>query len=115
VASPGSNTVGYRYDVDGDRTKVIYADSTAATYSFDKADRLQSMQDWASRTTSYQYFPDGLVKTTTDINTTTAQYSYDNVRRLTQVLNQLGSSTISQHIYTLDAVGNRTQLAETWG
>ena len=115
VASPGPNTVGYRYDVDGNRTKVIYADSTAVTYSFDNADRLQSLQDWASRTTSYQYFPDGLVKTATNVNTTTAQYTYDNARRLTQVLNQLGSSTISQDTYTLDAAGNRTQMAEALG
>ena len=38
---------------------------------------------------------------------------YDNARRLTQVANELGATVISSHTYTLDAVGNRTQLAET--
>lgn len=44
---------------------------------------------------------------------TTATYSYDNALRMTQVLNQLGSATISQHSYpSLDAVGNRLQVNE---
>ena len=29
VTSPGPKTVGYRYDADGNRTKVIYSDGTA--------------------------------------------------------------------------------------
>jgi YD repeat-containing protein len=37
---------------------------------------------------------------------------YDNPQRLTQVLNQNGTSTLDQHTYTLDSVGNRTQVAE---
>src|SRR5579884_2184955 len=38
---------------------------------------------------------------------------YDNALRLTQVLNQLGSATISQHSYpSLDGVGNRLQVNE---
>ncbi len=59
---------------------------------------------------------DGLLNTTTTFNATTAQFSYDNARRLTQVTNQQTSTTpstlISQHTYTLDAVGNRTHLDE---
>ncbi len=46
---------------------------------------------------------------------TTATYSYDNALRLTQVRNQQGSSTISSHSYSLDAVGNRTRLDEEAG
>ena len=114
VTSPGSVVVGYRLDLDGNRRKVIYPDSTAVTYTLDKADRLQSLQDWASRTTSYGYFPDGNVQTVTNVNGTTATMTEDNAQRLTQVWTKLpGGGTIGQHAYTLDNVGNRTQLQET--
>ncbi len=83
VASPGPKTVGYRYNVDGNRTNVIYPDGTTVASTIDAAGRLQSLQDWASRTTGYQYFPDGLVQTITHVNATTGQFSYDNARRLT--------------------------------
>ncbi len=107
-------TVQYRYDLDGNRVKLIYPDSTQVTYSFDKADRLASLTDWSNRTISYSYRPDSLVQAVTKLALTTASYSYDNAVRLTQVANVLNrnEATISQHSYTLDAVGNRTQVSE---
>jgi YD repeat-containing protein len=127
--------VGYRYDRDGNRTKLIYRDSTDVTYAFDKASRLESLLDWAGRVTSYSYRPDGNLATGTMPNGTQAKHSYDNALRLTGVLNwdaarpftgrlgmglsQLGKielgrggATISRHAYTLDCVGNRTGLEE---
>ncbi len=112
VASPGPKTVGYRYDLDGNRTKVIYPDSTAVTYTFNKASQLASLSDWASRSVAYTYWPDGLVKTATNPDTSVATYSYDNARRSTDILSQVGSTTITHHAYTLDPVGNVTGLAE---
>jgi YD repeat-containing protein len=76
ITSPGPKTVGYRYDLDGNRTKVIYPDGTAVTYSFDAASRLASLTDWASRTVSYDYFTDGNLKLVTNPNGTTATYAY---------------------------------------
>jgi RHS repeat-associated protein len=115
VTGPGSVVVGYRYDLDGDRTKLVYPDGTGVTYSFNKGGQLASLSDWATpaRTTSYAYAPDGHLTTATNPNGTTTTQSYDNARRLTQVLNQQGASTLSRHAYTLDAVGNRTQVTET--
>jgi RHS repeat-associated protein len=133
VTSPGPKTVGYRYDRDGNRTKLIYPDTTAVTYAFDKASRLQSLMDWASRATSYTYRRDGSVATTTASNGTVARYSYDHALRLTEVLNEgapgpvtgqlgmglsmpsrialgWGQNIISRHRYTLDAVGNRLSM-----
>ncbi|HEY1296589.1 MAG TPA: RHS repeat-associated core domain-containing protein, partial [Chloroflexota bacterium] len=112
VTSPSGAVVGYRYDLDGNRRKLIYPDNTAVSYVFDAASRMQSLTDWASRTTSYSYFADGLLQSQTNFNGTSSQFTYDNARRLTQVGNQQGASTISQHTYTLDSAGNRTQLAE---
>jgi YD repeat-containing protein len=115
VTSPhpsGAKTVGYRYDLDGNRTKVIYPDSTVVTSSIDKAGQLTSLTDWASRQTSYQYVPDRLLQTATSFNGTTGTYTYDQARRLTQVHHQQGATTLSQHRYTLDAAGTRTQVDE---
>jgi RHS repeat-associated protein len=112
VTSPGPKTVGYRYDLDGNRTKVIYPDSTAVAYTFNKASQLTSLSDWASRSVAYTYWPDGLVKTATNPDTSVATYSYDNARRSTDILSQVGSTTITHHAYTLDPVGNVTALAE---
>ncbi len=114
VTSPVNLVVGYRYDLDGNRRKLFYTDTTAVTYSFDNADRLQSLQDWTSRTTSYQYFADGHLKLTTNVNGTTATVSEDNAQRLTQMWNQTSTeATISQHTYTLDSVRTRTAVNET--
>jgi YD repeat-containing protein len=55
----GGSRVGYRYDRDGNRTKLLYPNGDPVTYAFDKASRLTSVSDWASRATSYGYFPDG--------------------------------------------------------
>ena len=113
ITSPGSQTAGYRYDLNGNRTKLIYPDSTAVVYTFDKANQLASFQDWASHLTSYQYDPDGSLKLATNPDGTTATNTFDNAERLTRVLNANGATTISQHAYTLDNVGNRTQVQET--
>jgi YD repeat-containing protein len=59
VTSPGSQPVGYRYDLDGNRRKLIYPDGTSVTYNFHNGDQLTSLADWANRSTSYTYFPDG--------------------------------------------------------
>jgi RHS repeat-associated protein len=119
VASPGSKTVGYRYDLDGDRRKMIYPDSTAVTYAFDSANRMQSLTDWANRTTSYTYYPDNRLNQVTNFNGATATYTYDEARRLTVLDTEClapacpaNVGTESKYTYTLDAAGNHTTVDE---
>jgi RHS repeat-associated protein len=112
VTSAGSTTVGYRYDLDGHRTKVIYPDATAVTYAFDKAGRLDLLTDWASRTVDYAYFPDGLVQTATNPNGTVTTNTYDNARRTTAISHAFNSTPFAEHAYTLDGTGNVTALDE---
>jgi RHS repeat-associated protein len=112
ATSPGPKTVSYRYDVDGNRTKVIYPDATAVTYTWNKGRQMGSLSDWASRTVAYTYWPDGLVKTATNPDTSVATYSYDNARRMTDVLHQVGTTTIARQTYQVDALGNVTALTD---
>jgi len=107
VTSPGPNVVGYRYDLDGDRTKLIYPDSTAVTYAFNKAGQLASLTDWASRSVSYSYSPDGLVQGATNPNGSTTTYAYDNARRLFDIRHaRSNGQQIDRFYYTLDPLGN---------
>jgi RHS repeat-associated protein len=107
VTSPGPKLVGYRYDLDGNRTKLIYPDATAVTYTYDKGSHLASLSDWASRQLTYQYWPDGLVKQATNPNATTATYTYDNARRLFDIRHaRTTGQQIDRFYYTLDGVGN---------
>lgn len=112
VTSPGPKTVGYRYDLDGNRTKLIYPDATAVTYTFNKASQLASLLDWASRSVTYTYTPDGLVSTATNPNASLTTYSYDNARRLVDIAHtKSGGQAIDRFLYGLDAVGNVTNVA----
>ena len=101
-ASPAAKVVGYRYDLDGERTKLIYPDGSWVAYEFDKDGRMVSVTNWANHVTRYAYLPDGSVSIVQNANGTSTIYRYDNVGRLTQVWNLSGANTISQHTYTLD-------------
>ncbi len=111
--------VGYRYDRDGQRTKILYSGglvtvgAPAVEYVFDAAGRVASVADWEAKTVGYEYFADGRVRTQTNVNGTTATYAYDNARRLTEVWNRtVSGATISRHTYALNARGERTRTDE---
>jgi RHS repeat-associated protein len=109
VSAPGPKTVGYRYDLDSNRTKTIYPDATAVTYTFNKADQMSSLQDWAGRTVTYSLRADGLASAVTNPDTTSTAYVYDNTRRLIDIA---GKNSAGQYVdrsfYTLDSIGNVT-------
>ncbi len=112
VTTPGSVTVAYRYDLDGNRRELIYPDATVVDYTFDKVDRMASLTDWASRSVTYTYFPDGALETATNPDSSVTTYAYDNVRRATSITDVVGSTSIADHAYTLDPLGNVTGLDE---
>jgi RHS repeat-associated protein len=112
MTAPGPKTVGYRYDLDGNRSKIIYPDATAVTYVYDKANRLGSLTDWAARTTTYTYNADASLASTIAANGSQSAFTYDRVGRVTEIRQTQGGNTIAQHRYTLDNVGNRTRAED---
>jgi RHS repeat-associated protein len=111
TTTPGPKTVGYRYDLDGNRTKVIYPDLTAVTYTFNKASQLGSLLDWAGRSVAYTYWPDGLVKTVANPDATSTSYSYDNTRRLVDIAHTGSTGQyLDRSFYTLNPVGDVTNV-----
>jgi len=115
ATSPGPNTVSYTYDSDGNLATLTYPGSEVATYSHDDAGRLTSVTDWLEKATSYTYDDAGNVLSASYPNGVTATYTYDDAGRLASVVNSQGETTLSSYTYTLDAVGNRTQMVDLSG
>jgi RHS repeat-associated protein len=85
------------------------------TYTYDDGGQLASVTDWLENATSYTYDDAGNVLSASYPNGVTATYTYDDAGRLTSVVNSQGETTLSSYTYTLDAVGNRTQMVDLSG
>jgi RHS repeat-associated protein len=121
VTTPGGKVVEYDYDDVGNRKLVRYPDSAGdVTYTYDEFNRMKTVTDWLGddpmpNVTTYQYDGAGnLDLTTTDVagqtNDLIADAVWDNADRLELLTNKRGSTTLSSFDYTLDKVGNRTQI-----
>jgi RHS repeat-associated protein len=117
VTSPGPKTVSYTYSNVGNRSRVTYPDSKYVDYGYDEAGNLTTVTDWLGNVTSYAYNNAGLLTTTTLPSGTsiTSTRTYDNADRLTLLENKKGANTLSSFGYTLNADGNRTQVADLNG
>jgi RHS repeat-associated protein len=108
-----SQTVSYGYDNNGNRTSITYPGGKTVTYAYDAADRLKSMTDWQYNTTTYNYDADGNLISSVNPNGSSAVYQYDPANRLMSLTNSINSTVISSYQYTLDAVGNHSQVSQT--
>ncbi|HLF79735.1 MAG TPA: RHS repeat-associated core domain-containing protein [Dehalococcoidia bacterium] len=115
VTFPGGKQVQYQYDNVGNHSQLTYHDAKTVDYAYDEANKLTTVTDWASNVTTYAYDNAGqLTGTTLPLSTSvTTTYGYDNADRLTSVENKKSGTAISKSAYTLNAVGNRTQLVIT--
>jgi RHS repeat-associated protein len=107
-------SIGYEYDAASNRKALVYPDGKKVNYGFDAANRMTSAADWANRTTSYAYDPASMLAGLTNANGTTAGFTYDTAGRLISMNNRKSDqSVISTYSFTLDAVGNRTNINQT--
>jgi RHS repeat-associated protein len=106
-------TVGYEYDKNGNRTAVLYPGGKTVMYGYDAMNRLNTVTDWLSNTTTYNYDANGNLTNSVNPDGTSAAYHYDSANRLTALTNTLNSTIISSYQYTLDAVGNQSQVNQT--
>lgn len=106
------NTVAYGYS-DGRRnlTDITYPGSGSSrkvTYSYDAAERMQSVRDWLGQETTYSYDATGRIASVKHSNRTQVDVTYDLAGRLTDYVNS-GSSgeVIAAYHLTLFDNGNR--------
>jgi RHS repeat-associated protein len=111
-AAQPNGTTTYGYDRDSNRTTLGYPTVGNVTYTYSAGGRLSGLTDWASHTAANTYTASGQAATVTAPGGLTTTYTYDPAHRLTEVLNKVGSATITDHAYTLDYAGNRTALDE---
>jgi RHS repeat-associated protein len=116
IVNPTGNIVSYGYDAVGNRTGVTYPDGSVVASTFDPDNRLATVTDAASRQTIFGYDNVGNLKLQTNPNNTTTSRSYDAANRLIGLITTSSiSGTVVSYSYTLDKVGNRTQVVDTEG
>jgi|GEM_PF-441215 len=101
--------ISYEYDLNSNRTRLIYPDSSYVTYVYDSLNRLNTIKDQADvNIASYGY--DALSRRTglSLANNTQAAYSYDSLNRLLNLVNKTNNvADISSFTYSYDNSGNR--------
>jgi RHS repeat-associated protein len=116
VTDGAANIVGYAYDPASRRTAITYPAGTGtAAYAYDNANRLTSVTDWNNKTTGYVYDDADRLTTTNVANGVTETRAYDNADRLATILTKKNNTTIVSYTYTVDPVGNRSQVIDTTG
>ncbi len=113
---PNGSVVTYAYDVAGNRTSVS-ATGGAVTYTHNARDRIATITDPDGGITSYGYDLNGNVTSIAYPNGTSAALSYDVRNRTVRVTHTGpgGAPVLADYQYSLDAVGNRTQVIEAAG
>jgi choice-of-anchor C domain-containing protein len=109
-----AKTIGYSYDLAGNRTAVTTASGTT-NYTFDSRNRLDKVIQNGITLADYDYNAVNNLTATTFSNGTQETRQYDLLNRLTYLENHKGSTILSSYAYTLDKVGNRTQITEQDG
>jgi RHS repeat-associated protein len=109
--TPGTHTTAYRYDADGNRSRIVYPSGRIVDYTYDFAGRPRTVATGgASIVTSTSYLPFGPPKEIVMGNGTTRTTTYDHrYRPLTNVLTGAGG-TIASYGYGHDAAGNITSI-----
>lgn len=115
VTAPVTGTVSYGYDAAGRRTSLTYPSTHQVTYGYTTRGELQTVTDWLSNTTTYSYDTAGRLTGIALPNTTSTTLAYDNADRLTGITHSRGMTTLEAITYVLNAVGNRTSMADSAG
>lgn len=105
-----AKTISYSYYLNGSRESMTTPAGTFE-YSYDAAGRPASMTNPFSETTSWSYQNNNWLQGQTLENGATATYTYNALGQVTRLLNEIGSTTISDFSSIgYDGVGNRSSV-----
>ena len=110
-----SKSVDYTYDNNSNVTQIEYPGNYDINYVYDDNNRLIEVKfNNNSRTITYTYFNDGRLKKLTYPNGTTTDYGYDAAGRMTSIVSKKSNnSIICSYTYTMDDLGNHTNVTAT--
>jgi YD repeat-containing protein len=109
VAGPGvSLPVDYTYDVDGNRSGLVYPSGKVVTYGYNNRNLVNSIVVEGVTQASYTYDLNRNVTAKSLADGTVATYSYDAANRLNTLNHTLGLTSIARFDYGYDSVNRRT-------
>lgn len=119
--------LSYRYDNNGNRTRVTHPDNVYFAYTFDGINRVNSVTENASALINVTYRPNGRRHTISRAGSATTTYEYDDISRLQSIqqdfrdtandvtnsfvynpASQIKSLTVSNNLYGYQGNSNRT-------
>jgi RHS repeat-associated protein len=105
ITNAASHITTYNtYNAHGQPLTITDPNGLVTTLTYDLRQRLTS-RTVGSEQTSFTYWPTGLLKKAMLPDGSFLEYTYDGAHRLTEIEDSEGNRTV----YTLDAMGNRTQ------
>lgn len=109
---PFNQSIQYVYDANQNVTNLVYPDGKAVRYEYDVQNRMTKVSDWLGNTTTYAYDKSGRLISGQNSNGTLTRYQYDAANRLMTLVNaKSDGSIIAAYKYSLDSLGNRTNVA----
>jgi RHS repeat-associated protein len=106
-----AKTISYQYYPNGSRQSMT-TPAGSFSYSYDSAGRPASMTNPFSETTSWSYQNNNWLSTQTLANAALATYTYNALGQVTELLNQIGGTSISDfNSISYDGIGNRTSVS----
>lgn len=115
MTNPDGKSVRYGYDVLNNIT-TLTTEAGETTYSYDALNRLDRVQDAGRLLADYDYDVAGNLISTRQGDNTLETRKYDVRNRLIEIETRNATDDVlASYRYTLDAVGNRTQVVEHSG
>lgn len=104
----------FTYDDVDNLTGMTYPDGKSVSYDYSVRNELETMTDPAGLDTHYTYDAAGLLTSQVRPNNTRTDFTYDDASRLTNMRTSGAADiTLAGYDFTLDKIGNRTQMVET--
>jgi len=109
-----AKTVGYAYDLDGNRAGLTYPSGTVLGYGYTARNQTGSVTADGGPLAAFTYALDGKRTGRTLLaNGTSTGYDYDSADQLKAVRHLMNTTSLQRFDYMLDAAGNRTSRSES--
>jgi RHS repeat-associated protein len=108
-------TVAFTFDMADRLQTVTVPGQTAYTYSFDDSNRLQSINQGVTTLVTKTMDSADRLSSQTLPNGIVENYAYDNSNQLTGITYMNGSTTLGNIAYTFDVKGRVTTVGGSWG